>query len=132
MVLFKEGQRLLSQIREDEYVFLLDLHGKEISSEDFARKMDELISSRTSNITFVIGGFEHIVANMFYIPMGMLAASNPDYVTKANELYNITSEQCSHLFSFGITKSFFFVTLGNILGGMLFVGVLFYSIHRDD
>lgn len=56
MVLFKEGQRLLSQIREDEYVFLLDLHGKEISSEDFARKMDELISSRTSNITFVIGG----------------------------------------------------------------------------
>ena len=41
MVLFKEGQRLLSQIREDEYVFLLDLHGKEISSEDFARKMDD-------------------------------------------------------------------------------------------
>ena len=35
---------------------MLDLHGKEISSEDFARKMDELISSRTSNITFVIGG----------------------------------------------------------------------------
>lgn len=81
---------------------------------------------------FVICGFEHCIANMFYIPMGMLAASNPDYVTKANELYNITSEQCSHLFSFGITKSFFFVTLGNILGGMLFVGVLFYSIHRDD
>ena len=81
---------------------------------------------------FVICGFEHCIANMFYIPMGMLAASNPDYVTKANELYNITAEQCSQLFSFGIAKSFFFVTLGNILGGMLFVGVLFYSIHRDD
>ena len=29
---------------------------------------------------FVIGGFEHIVANMFYIPTGMLAATNPAYV----------------------------------------------------
>ena len=81
---------------------------------------------------FVICGFEHCIANMFYIPMGMLAASNPDYVAKANELYNITAEQCSSLCSFGITKSFLFVTIGNILGGMLFVGALFYSIHKDD
>lgn len=56
MCLIKEGQRLLTQIKDEEYVFLLDLHGKEISSEDFAKKMDGLISSGTSNITFVIGG----------------------------------------------------------------------------
>lgn len=81
---------------------------------------------------FVICGFEHCIANMFYIPMGMLATNNPSYVSKANELYHISAEQCASLCSLSITKSFLFVTLGNILGGMLFVGVLFYSIHRDD
>ena len=30
-VLIKEGQRLLSKIKDSEYVFLLDLHGKEIN-----------------------------------------------------------------------------------------------------
>ena len=28
-------------------------------------------------MAFVVGGFEHCVANMFYIPVGMMAAQNP-------------------------------------------------------
>lgn len=51
----KEGLNLLKQIKDDEFVFLLDLHGKEISSEDFAIKVDNLISFG-KNLTFVIGG----------------------------------------------------------------------------
>ena len=43
------------KIKEDEFVFLLDLHGKEISSEDFAQKLNDL-SLNYSTITFVIGG----------------------------------------------------------------------------
>lgn len=39
---------------------------------------------------FVTSGFEHCVANMYYIPAGMLAACNPAYVDKAEELYGIT------------------------------------------
>ena len=35
---------------------------------------------------FVISGFEHCVANMFYIPAGILAASNESYVSKSGEL----------------------------------------------
>ena len=55
-VLIKEGQRLLSKIKDSEYVFLLDLHGKEISSEDFASKMNSILNEGYSTIDFVIGG----------------------------------------------------------------------------
>ena len=78
---------------------------------------------------FVIGGFEHIVANMFYIPTGILAASNPDYVAKAQELYGITSEQLSALDLGGLLHNFIPVTIGNILGGMIFIGCTLYFIH---
>lgn len=51
----KEGEGLLKQIKNGDYVFLLDLHGNEMSSEEFACKIDNLIS-QGKNITFVIGG----------------------------------------------------------------------------
>lgn len=81
---------------------------------------------------FVLSGFEHCVANMFYIPAGMLAATNSQYVAKAEELYGITSNQCSDLLSLGSASSFLFVTIGNILGGMVFVGVLCYLSQKKE
>ncbi len=78
---------------------------------------------------FVVGGFEHIVANMFYIPTGMLAATNKDYVAKAEELYGITAEQLRQLSLNGLLKNFIPVTIGNIIGGMIFIGCILYFIH---
>ena len=78
---------------------------------------------------FVVCGFEHCVANMFYIPAGMLAATNTAYVQKAHELYGITAQQCSSLTHFAGTESLLFVTIGNIIGGVLFVGVVLYMVH---
>lgn len=78
---------------------------------------------------FVVCGFEHCVANMFYIPAGMLAATNTAYVQKAHELYGITAHQCSSLTHFAGTESLLFVTIGNIIGGVLFVGVVLYMAH---
>ena len=77
---------------------------------------------------FVIGGFEHCVANMFYIPAGMLAASNPDYVAKAEELYGITAEQCASLTVAGSLNTFSPVTIGNIIGGAVFIGLMYFLI----
>ena len=54
-ILNKEGNNILKQIKDNEFVFLLDLHGKELSSEEFASKIDQLMSNY-STITFVIGG----------------------------------------------------------------------------
>lgn len=78
---------------------------------------------------FVVCGFEHCVANMFYIPAGMLAATNTAYVQKAHELYGITAQQCSSLTHFAGTESLLYVTIGNIIGGVLFVGVVLYMAH---
>ena len=78
---------------------------------------------------FVIGGFEHIVANMYYIPAGIIAATNPAYTARAEELYGITSEQLQSLNIGGLVQNFLPVTIGNIIGGMLFVGCMYYFIN---
>ena len=72
---------------------------------------------------FVIGGFEHCVANMFYIPAGMLAAMNPAYAAKAQEAYGITTEQLGVLNGWNGGCSLIFVTAGNVIGGMVLVGI---------
>lgn len=51
-----EGKRLLAKIKDSEYVILLDLWGKSMSSETFASKLNELQTYGNSDITFVIGG----------------------------------------------------------------------------
>lgn len=79
---------------------------------------------------FVISGFEHCVANMYYIPAGIFAAQNPLYVAKATELYGITAEQLSGL-NFGTMFSNLIpVTIGNVIGGMVFVGLLYWYLYR--
>ena len=79
---------------------------------------------------FVIGGFEHCVANMFYIPVGMMAAQNPAYVAKAQEAYGLTAEQIQGLTVLHSLNNFIPVTIGNILGGMVFVGIPCYFIYK--
>ena len=54
-VLDAEAKRALNTIGNDEYVILLDLHGKSIDSPDFANKIDRLFI-QYSKITFLIGG----------------------------------------------------------------------------
>lgn len=54
-VLDQEASRALSKIDNDEYVILLDLHGKTMDSIEFAKKIDKLFISY-SKICFVIGG----------------------------------------------------------------------------
>ncbi len=81
---------------------------------------------------FVIAGYEHCVANMYYIPAGMQAARNEVYVNKAMELYGLTAEQIA---SVNIPNFFVGnllpVTIGNIIGGMLFISLPLYVLHKD-
>ncbi|MBR2732879.1 MAG: 23S rRNA (pseudouridine(1915)-N(3))-methyltransferase RlmH, partial [Selenomonadaceae bacterium] len=54
--LAEEGQRLLSQVPPDSWLCVLDVAGKSLTSEDFAKKIAELNLNGVSNLTFVIGG----------------------------------------------------------------------------
>ncbi|NLI92918.1 MAG: 23S rRNA (pseudouridine(1915)-N(3))-methyltransferase RlmH [Peptococcaceae bacterium] len=52
----KEGEKLLKLISKQDYVILLDLKGKELSSPALAEMLEELALSGQSSIVFVIGG----------------------------------------------------------------------------
>ena len=81
---------------------------------------------------FVIAGYEHCVANMYYIPAGMQAARNEVYVNKAIELYGLTTEQLGSLnLSNFLIGNLLPVTIGNVIGGMLFISVPLYILHKD-
>lgn len=51
----KECDNILNHIKKDSYIICLDLKGKELSSEDFSKKIEN-ISMESSSITFIIGG----------------------------------------------------------------------------
>lgn len=74
---------------------------------------------------FVLAGFEHCVANMYYIPAGIFAFLNPEYAGIIAAAGIDTS-----ILTFGnfIFSNLVPVTLGNIVGGCL-VGILMYACH---
>ena len=98
-----------------------------ISAKDIAGK---ILAIFFPIFAFVISGFEHCVANMYYIPAGLIAKTNPQYVEKAEELYGITADKLNALTVGGMVKNMIPVTLGNIVGGAVFVGVLLVLINK--
>ena len=83
-------------------------------------------------LTFIVSGYEHCVANMYYIPAGIFAASNETYVARAMEAYGYTAAQLADLNWVNlVVKNLIPVTLGNIVGGMIFVGLPLYLIHSQ-
>ena len=56
LVKAKEGERILSAIKEDMYVIALAIEGKQLDSVELSEKIDSLGTSGTSHIIFVIGG----------------------------------------------------------------------------
>ncbi|MHC1723643.1 MAG: formate/nitrite transporter family protein [Aminipila sp.] len=76
---------------------------------------------------FITSGFEHSVANMYYIPAGIMAKANESFV----ELSHVSAEALTQL-----TWSGFFidnlipVTLGNIVGGGIFVGIAYWYVYK--
>ena len=81
-------------------------------------------------MAFVVSGYEHCVANMYYIPAGIFAAGNEAYVQKAIETYGYTAAQLEGLnWEAMLIANLLPVTLGNIVGGMVLVGIPLYMIH---
>lgn len=102
---------------------------KGAAAKDVAGKM---LATWFPIFTFVVCGFEHIVANMYFIPMGILAKRNIVYVEQAEKIYGITNEQINSLNIQGMLGNFIPVTIGNVLGG-LFIGFVLYfaNVHAD-
>ena len=54
-VLREEGEKILGQIKPNSYVITLEIQGKQLSSEDFAEKINEVNISGVSELVFIIG-----------------------------------------------------------------------------
>lgn len=54
--LAKEAASILRKIRDTDFVITLEILGKRFTSEQFAKKMDDLATNGHPDITFVIGG----------------------------------------------------------------------------
>ncbi|MGX7030649.1 23S rRNA (pseudouridine(1915)-N(3))-methyltransferase RlmH [Vagococcus zengguangii] len=52
----KEGERILSKIKDTDYVYALVIQGKLISSENLAKTMENATIQGKSHLVFVIGG----------------------------------------------------------------------------
>ncbi|MDP4108818.1 MAG: formate/nitrite transporter family protein [Bacillota bacterium] len=76
---------------------------------------------------FVIAGFEHCVANMYYIPAGLFAMKVPEYAAKATQAGVNVSALTWKAF---IANNLLPVTLGNIAGGVL-VGALMWAAYKN-
>ena len=83
-------------------------------------------------MAFVVSGYEHCVANMYYIPAGILAAGNETYRQVAMETYGFSAQQLEALdWKHFFVDSSIPVTLGNMVGGMIFVGLLLYLVNKQ-
>jgi formate/nitrite transporter len=81
-------------------------------------------------MAFVAIGFEHSVANMFFIPLGIALANDSGVITSlgltvpANFSGSITTDWVHF-----VVNNLLWVTIGNIIGGAIFVAVLYWWIY---
>ena len=77
---------------------------------------------------FVACGFEHCVANMFFLPMGVLTFNTIGYTGEIAADKLAAMEQVMNLG--GIVWNISAATLGNIVGGAVLVGLLYWIAYR--
>jgi formate transporter len=88
---------------------------------------DKVVSIIFPITAFVAAGFEHSVANMYFIPAGLLIKTfaPPEY-------WNLIHESASSyaaLTWMGFLRNLVSVTLGNTIGGSVMVGLVYWFIY---
>ena len=78
---------------------------------------------------FVVCGFEHSVANMYYIGAGLFAKGVPAYAEAASHAgVNLDALSWGQFLGRNLVP----VTLGNIVGGGIFVGCVYWFLYLKD
>jgi formate transporter len=78
---------------------------------------------------FVAAGFEHSVANMYFLPLGLLVKS-----AAADGFWQTTGASSADYgdltWAHGAFNNLLPVTLGNIFGGAVMVGLVYWLVYR--
>ncbi|HEY5653592.1 MAG TPA: formate/nitrite transporter family protein [Pontiella sp.] len=85
---------------------------------------DKILSIIFPITAFVAMGFEHSIANMYFIPAGLLLKNNPDIVGLLHgaDLSNLNM----NVF---LVNNLLPVTVGNMIGGAVFVGTIYWVLY---
>ncbi len=78
---------------------------------------------------FVASGFEHLVANMYFIPMGIILKGNPEVVAAAEKMAGKTLDLSNLTWKGFIVINQFPVFIGNVFGGVFLAGIAFWFIY---
>jgi formate transporter len=74
---------------------------------------------------FVAAGFEHSIANMYFIPMGILLANQPAVLAATG----VTVNGVANLTWAGFIGNLVPVTIGNIIGGGILIGAVYWLAY---
>jgi len=74
---------------------------------------------------FVAAGFEHSIANMYFIPMGILMTNQPAVLGAAG----VAADGVANLTWAGFVGNLVPVTIGNIIGGGILVGAIYWLAY---
>ena len=90
---------------------------------------DKILAILFPITAFVALGFEHSVANMYFIPAGLLLKNSPEVLAAAQDMLGGVPD-LSNLTMYGfLVDNLLPVTLGNIIGGTIFVGLAHWFLY---
>jgi formate/nitrite transporter len=75
---------------------------------------------------FVAAGFEHSVANMYFVPFGLLViAVDPEFVAA----HGLTGQAEALTWLAFVWRNLVPVTIGNVVGGAVLVGAVYWFVY---
>jgi formate transporter len=76
---------------------------------------------------FVAAGFEHSIANMYFLPMGLLikGCAAPEFWQAIGQ----TPDAYAGITMLGAARNLLAVTLGNVIGGGALVGIVYWFVY---
>lgn len=90
---------------------------------------DKILGMLFPITAFVASGFEHSIANMYFVPMGLLLKQVEGLVALAEKTGGVTINLDRLTWSGFLVRNLIPVTLGNIIGGVVFVGLAYWFVY---
>ena len=88
--------------------------------------VDKILAILFPITAFVASGFEHSIANMYFIPMGLLLKEDPQVLMAAGKVAGDLVNLDLH----GFVKNLISVTTGNVFGGGFMVAAIYWFVYR--